>query len=63
MMGRNAGWLTAASSLARINGAKGPDLIYLCEPVFSTEQFIADVKAQAGETGCSIGGGQRGDYG
>lgn len=46
VMGRNAGWLTAASSLARINGAKGPDLIYLCEPVFSTKQFIADVKAK-----------------
>lgn len=44
VMGRNAGWLTAASSLARINGAKGPDLIYLCEAIFDSEKFIQDVK-------------------
>ncbi len=44
VMGRNAGWLTAASALARNNGGKGPDLIYLCEPAFSIEKFVADVK-------------------
>lgn len=44
VMGRNAGWLTAASALARVAGGKGPDFIYLCEPVFSIEQFIKDIK-------------------
>lgn len=44
VMGRNAGWLTASSALARVNGAKGPDLIYLCESVFDNEKFINDVK-------------------
>lgn len=44
VMGRNAGWLTAASALARVNGAKGPDFIYLCEPAFDSNKFIADVK-------------------
>lgn len=44
VMGRNAGWLTAASALARVNGAKGPDLIYLCEPAFDSDRFIEDVK-------------------
>ena len=44
VMGRNAGWLTAASSLARLGGGKGPDLIYLCEKPFDTEQFLEKVK-------------------
>lgn len=44
VMGRNAGWLTAASALARNNGAAGPSLIYLCEPAFSIEDFVQDVK-------------------
>lgn len=43
IMGRHAGWLTAASSLATIKGF-GPDLIYLPEAPFSIEQFKADVK-------------------
>lgn len=46
VMGRNAGWLTAASALARNNGGKGPNLIYLCEPVFSISKFIEDVRKQ-----------------
>lgn len=45
VMGRNAGWLTAASALSRENGGTGPQLIYLCERAFDTEQFISDVKA------------------
>ncbi len=44
IMGRNAGWLTAASKLASINGF-GADLIYLPETVFSYEKFLSDVKA------------------
>jgi len=44
IMGRNAGWLTAAAALSRINGSTGADLIYLCERPFDLEQFIRDVK-------------------
>jgi len=43
IMGRNAGWLTAASALATEKG-KGPDLIYLPELTFDKEKFIEDVK-------------------
>jgi 6-phosphofructokinase len=46
VMGRNAGWLTAASALSRVNGGKGPNLIYLCERVFDCEQFINDVQKE-----------------
>jgi 6-phosphofructokinase 1 len=42
-MGRNAGWLTAASALASMQGA-GPDLIYLPEVPFDLEKFMADVE-------------------
>lgn len=44
IMGRNAGWLTAASSLATFKGA-GPDLIYLPEIDFDMDSFISQVKA------------------
>ena len=43
VMGRNAGWLTAATALASYKGA-GPDLIYLPEIVFDMDKFIADCK-------------------
>lgn len=43
VMGRNAGWLTAATALASYKGA-GPDLIYLPEIDFDMDQFIADSK-------------------
>ena len=43
IMGRHAGWLTAASALACEYGA-GPDLIYLPETDFDMEQFLADVE-------------------
>ncbi len=44
IMGRDAGWLTAASALGRSAGMQGPDLIYLPERVFSMEQFLGDVR-------------------
>ena len=44
-MGRNAGWITAASALARSGDGDGPDLIYLPERTFVEEEFLADVKA------------------
>ena len=43
--GRNAGWITAASALARQAGVDGPDLIYLPERPFKEEEFLADVQA------------------
>ncbi len=43
IMGRNAGWLTAASALAAYKGL-GPDLIYLPELAFDIDKFINDVK-------------------
>lgn len=42
--GRNAGWLTAASALSDIEGPYKPDLIYLPERPFSTQQFLSDVR-------------------
>ncbi|OGV67248.1 MAG: 6-phosphofructokinase [Lentisphaerae bacterium RIFOXYA12_FULL_48_11] len=44
IMGRHAGFLTAASALARVYPDDGPHLIYLPERPFSMEQFVADVK-------------------
>lgn len=44
IMGRDAGWLTAASALARTSFSSAPHLIYLPEAVFDSEQFINDVK-------------------
>ncbi len=44
-MGRNAGWIAAASALARSGDGDGPDLIYLPERPFVEEEFLADVKA------------------
>ena len=44
IMGRDAGWLTAASALPSITG-DGPDLIYLPEVTFDPEKFIDDAKA------------------
>ena len=44
IMGRDAGWLTASAALAGISGA-APDLVYLPERAFDTEEFIEDVIA------------------
>ncbi len=46
VMGRNAGWLTAASELANVHGC-GPDLIYLPELDFDVKKFVNDVKEVA----------------
>ena len=43
IMGRHAGWLTAAAALATEYGA-GPDLIYLPETDFDMDKFLADVE-------------------
>src|SRR5436305_1885165 len=43
IMGRHAGFLTAASVLARQHPEDGPHLIYLPESTFSVDKFLADV--------------------
>ena len=50
IMGRHAGWLTAAAALAADKGY-GPDLIYLPERDFDMDQFLADVQKVYDETG------------
>ena len=45
VMGRHAGFLTAAAALGRKFHDDGPHLIYLPERVFSLDAFLADVKA------------------
>ena len=45
IMGRDAGFLTAASALARSRKDDGPHLIYLPERPFSLDGFVADVQA------------------
>ncbi len=45
IMGRNAGFLTAAAALARVDEDDGPHLIYLPERPFSIDKFVRDVKA------------------
>jgi len=44
IMGRNAGWLTAASALARSEKLSAPDLIYLPERAFDEERFLFDIR-------------------
>lgn len=46
MMGRNAGWLTAAAALAEGKNGDVPYLVYLEEVPFSLEQFVSDVKTK-----------------
>lgn len=43
-MGRNAGWITAASALARRAKGDAPHLIYLPERTFHEDEFLEDVK-------------------
>src|SRR5215469_15876776 len=45
IMGRHAGFLTAASVLARQHDEDGPHLIYVPEAPLSEEKFLADVDA------------------
>ncbi|WHH56852.1 diphosphate--fructose-6-phosphate 1-phosphotransferase [Petroclostridium sp. X23] len=44
-LGRNAGWVTAASAMARKKEGDAPHLIYLPERPFSEKEFLEDVKA------------------
>ena len=46
IMGRDAGWLTAASALARNNYNDAPHLLYFPEVAFDKDKFIEDIKDQ-----------------
>jgi 6-phosphofructokinase 1 len=74
IMGRNAGFLAAAASLARGSAANGadpadrpaPQLIYLPEVPFSTEAFLADVErvyARLGRCQIAVSEGIRDEMG
>ena len=63
VMGRDAGFLTAASALARVRPDDGPHLIYLPEVPFSEAGFVKDVKAALAKYGrcvCAVSEGIRG---
>jgi 6-phosphofructokinase 1 len=45
VMGRHAGFLTAASAAWRLDEDSGPHLVYVPERAFSVDRFIDDVKA------------------
>ncbi len=47
IMGRNAGWLTAAAALAKGDDCVGADAIYLPEKTFDVDKFMAKVKELA----------------
>lgn len=44
LMGRHAGWLTAASTLGKATEEDGPHLVYLPEKVFDVDVFLKEVK-------------------
>jgi ATP-dependent phosphofructokinase / diphosphate-dependent phosphofructokinase len=54
IMGRDAGWLTAASMLARQKDGDGPHLVYLPEVPFTVEKFIKDVKEAHAKYGRAV---------
>ena len=45
IMGRHAGWLTAASALAKDDSCEGVDAIYLPEIPFNMDTFVEETKA------------------
>ena len=45
IMGRDAGWLTAAAGISRVVNGIAPDLIYLPERAFNKAEFFEDVRA------------------
>lgn len=47
IMGRNAGWLTAAAALSKSDDCEGVDMIYLPEKVFDIDRFMKIVKEKS----------------
>ena len=44
LMGRHAGWLTAASTLGKSTEEDGPHLVYVPEKTFNIDRFLKEVK-------------------
>ncbi len=63
IMGRHAGWLTAASLLARRYEDDGPHLIYLPERVFSLDAFAGDVERMLSKHGRCLVAASEGIHG
>ncbi len=51
VMGRNAGWMTASSALARREEGDAPNLIYVPEAPWNRARFLDDVKRSHAEYG------------
>ncbi len=51
IMGRNAGWLTASSVLAKSDNSQAPDLVYLPEVPFETDRFLTRLDGLVKEKG------------
>ena len=45
IMGRDSGWLTAASAIGRVVNGVAPDLVYLPERAFDMDRFMDDVRS------------------
>ena len=54
IMGRNAGWLTAAASLSRCEDCEGPDMIFLPEVPFSLENLYENINSLYGRNRKSV---------
>ena len=58
-MGRHAGWIAAATGLARHDPQDAPHLVYVPEIPFTFERFVADVRACLDEFGrCVVAAGE-----
>ncbi len=51
VMGRDAGWVAAASALGKRTAQDAPHLVYVPERPLSSEQFVRDVQRVYGEVG------------
>ncbi len=54
VMGRHAGWMTAASTIGKTYPEDGPHLIYIPEKHFDLDKFLSDVKRVYDEKGRCI---------
>jgi 6-phosphofructokinase 1 len=53
-MGRNVGWLTAASAFLKTRPEDPPHLVYLPERPFAVESFLQDVRRVVERVGCAV---------
>ncbi len=54
VMGRNAGWLTAAAAMARVNAGDGPHALCLPERSYTIREFVEKVDAVYTEKGRAL---------